>query len=389
MTLDDALIELEPTTTESIKLNEEEGGTFFFLIPVISENIGEQFSIPQGTQLDNTTLGADFILATAFTDFSEGKNTETTEELLARAKDEITVRDLVTTKSINAVLRDTFSFVENLAVIGLGDIEMIRDKFGGFGLGVGGKVDIFVRTSRDPVVNTLQKTVASNSTITLDLVGSEVPFYRIESISLLSTPDQELTDYSVDFFLANNPANELLDDPTNGRFSIYERATITFNSTAYNGKEVLIKINQPPQISTLQAFVQSDSERVVAADLLVRGIIPCFTKVEFNYVKKPLSTTIDLTEIKNAIKSYINNISPGETLNLSQIISIAHGFDVLRVDVPSLTVTGEVYTPANTIIEIEADNFLEIPFGREIGLSQKNTVYFITLDDIIITEVII
>lgn len=80
--------------------------------------------------------------------FVGGKSEETTDELLARADDAVSTRDLMTDRGIRAVLKDKFTTVDDVVVVGAGDPEMTRDLVGASGLvrmHTGGMYDAFVK----------------------------------------------------------------------------------------------------------------------------------------------------------------------------------------------------------------------------------------------------
>lgn len=78
--------------------------------------------------------------------FSGGKDIETNADLADRAKTAISIRDLNSARSITAVLRDQFSFVEDVVVKGFGDSEVKRGYNETFGVYMGGYADAFIRT---------------------------------------------------------------------------------------------------------------------------------------------------------------------------------------------------------------------------------------------------
>lgn len=87
--------------------------------------------------------------------FSGGKDIETSTELIARAPSAISVRNLINVKSIDAVLREKFSAINAMQVIGYGDPEMQRDRkvetASGIDLHIGGHTDIYVDLPRTTV----------------------------------------------------------------------------------------------------------------------------------------------------------------------------------------------------------------------------------------------
>ena len=388
LTETDLIAELVSTSASSLPIFTEGGtGNFFFLVPVVAEDVGDQYSISQDTQLENTSLGSDIVLTTSFTDFSEGAPAETTPEMIVRARNAITVRDLVTDRGIKTQLSDQFPVIEDIAVIGYGDFEMKRDQFGGFGLGAGGKVNIYARTSREPQSVVLTKTIdPSTLSVDLSLVGIEIPFYRVSSVVLADNPGVSLS-FAITRSKVGSPNNELLDTQSFARFTIYERANLAFADPSLAGKDILLTLVRPAEIDDIQRYVLDDDNRVVAADLLVYGIIPCFVSLSFDFVRDEFATSIDLVAVKNSLTSYINSLPPGKALSISKLIDLIHDFDVIRVKIPSISLSGELEKPDGTVEILTTDDALAVPDYFFQQLSQSNTAYFITEGDISIQEI--
>lgn len=87
--------------------------------------------------------------------FGGGREKETSSELVSRSGSAIAVRNLINPRSIDAVLREKFSQLRRLLVVGFGDAEMQRDlklEFtSGLSLHVGGCYDVFLEL---PVTST-------------------------------------------------------------------------------------------------------------------------------------------------------------------------------------------------------------------------------------------
>lgn len=81
--------------------------------------------------------------------FAGARNDETTEEILDRAKDALTVRDLVSSRALRTVLRDNFSSVLEVVSIGFGDPEMRRDRvhdsIAPLNFHAGGHIDVYLQ----------------------------------------------------------------------------------------------------------------------------------------------------------------------------------------------------------------------------------------------------
>lgn len=120
-----------------------------FTFPVVAVAKGTSYDISPGvfTGFDNFNP---FVTRVENTQtFTGGADIETTEEILKRAPTAISVRNLINSKSISAVLEETFPEIERLYVVGYGDPEMQRDALTGvaasLAIHVGGCVDIYAK----------------------------------------------------------------------------------------------------------------------------------------------------------------------------------------------------------------------------------------------------
>jgi hypothetical protein len=88
-------------------------------------------------------------------EFTGGRDRETSEEAIDRAGTAIAVRNLINSRSVDATLRDRFSELVRLTVIGMGDPEMQRDRkveiASGIDLHVGGHFDVYLELPRTTV----------------------------------------------------------------------------------------------------------------------------------------------------------------------------------------------------------------------------------------------
>ena len=119
-------------------------------INLVSSQIGAEYDIAPGTFTDFTKFSPYVVSVTNENQFSGGKSSETTTELLARAPDAISLRGMITEKAIKVTLMDTFTNILGVTVVGFGDPEMHRDSlpFAEFhsGLHRGGFIDVYIDT---------------------------------------------------------------------------------------------------------------------------------------------------------------------------------------------------------------------------------------------------
>lgn len=377
------VVEREPTDSNSLELVDEQAAdAYFFILPVAAAEEGSEYSIVQETPLNTTLFGSELIVATAFTDFNQGIDQETTENLIDRVGELITVRDLISPKAIKAVLTEEYEYVRDIAVVRNGSREMLRDKYPIIGFGVGGKADIYLRTSLSAETKTLSKTTDGDGKFTID--AAEVPFYKITQVSAQTTPESNL-EFSVAYsYDMSNTSNELNSSAVNARFSVYERATVTVPGCP--STQLFIRMYYPPNIAEIQTRLLDEDLRVVAADYIAKGIVPCFTKINIEYTRDRTSETPNIDALKSAIFNYVNSLKAGDVLNASNIIDICHNYSITRVKLP-IALTGDLHRTDGITEELSSSDMLTIPEHYDIGMSQFNSVYFITLEDISVTEV--
>lgn len=153
-----------------------ESGQYYFDIPVVSTEFGEETEIEPGGVV-SLANDPDVIAVTNKAKISGGLSREKNTELLTRAKNSIAVRDLVTGKGFNAILYENFpGLIREIRPIGMGDKEMMRDIL--FNAHIGGKVDGYfaapkvLRGSTDFISLLIDTTRQAKSTTNVQLIGT-------------------------------------------------------------------------------------------------------------------------------------------------------------------------------------------------------------------------
>jgi len=119
-------------------------------VPLIASDEGAAYDIDAGSFNDVDRFSPNIVRVVNTSPFSGGDDDETTDDLLVRAETAITVRDLNGERCIDTQLRESFSTVEDVAVVGYGDPEMLRDLVAELAtntrIHAGGYVDAYLRT---------------------------------------------------------------------------------------------------------------------------------------------------------------------------------------------------------------------------------------------------
>jgi len=99
-------------------------------VPLKAGRVGVGYNIDPGTFIRVDFPGGMpfFTYAEHLSQSSGGKDVESTEELVDRAQTAISVRNLINNRSCDVVLQQTFPEILETLTIGMGEVEMIRDR---------------------------------------------------------------------------------------------------------------------------------------------------------------------------------------------------------------------------------------------------------------------
>lgn len=117
---------------------------------------GSGYNIQPGRFLQVDRFSPYFLYAENITTGVDGKDIESTRELIARAPTALSTRNLINDRSINQVLFETFPALERALAVGMGEAEMLRDftseSVSHLKLHTGGFTDVYVGLPRTETV---------------------------------------------------------------------------------------------------------------------------------------------------------------------------------------------------------------------------------------------
>lgn len=148
--LDNAGESFQVAAEELIAQFDSEGvvSDYTFRIPLVAQSTGEGFNIDPGRFVTFDEFSPYVTYVETLEAAKGGGDIESTADFIARSKNLATVRNLINARSCDAVLRDEYADIRTLAVTGMGDPEMVRDRVieraTGLTLHVGGHQDIFI-----------------------------------------------------------------------------------------------------------------------------------------------------------------------------------------------------------------------------------------------------
>lgn len=150
------------------------------------------------------------------------------------------------------------------------------------------------------------------------------------------------------------------------RFSSREDSYIVI-ATAFLGQSFRVNYRYVPEIVSFQEFADSDSDRVLDADTLVKHFIPAVVDVTIKYSTDPNNpNTPDAATVQEEIENYINLVPSGKPLDASDLTDLVYSLiDPNRernviVEQP-IQMSATVYNTDASLTIIENTNRLQIP----------------------------
>jgi len=378
-------------------------GTYAFVVDVEAVETGGAGKVRQGATFTLSPPVANMTAAYAETDFNEGTDTETNEEILARFSQGVAARSTADRVSIEAIIRDGFSQVSDISVIGAGDPEMLRDGFNMFGLKTGGRVDVYVRSTTMPSLLKLTKAAtlssASDKTWQVSFSKDEAPgFYRIEKIVKKDadvaggyTISEDVR--SVDTTTDDDEYVPLIPDAATGVYSAYQTAAIKFVDTdtpvsalteGTSTQEYDFYLRVMPNIRAIQDFIGSRSRQSPNADYMVRAPMPCFVSVGLKIQYRYGTTVPDAQTIKDSVAALVNATTfQAPRLSVSNIIDRVHdliGADAF-VDLP-IDLRGTIRTQDGDDVYLRSTDALQVTTQASLSLSRRTVAFYLSPEDV-------
>lgn len=394
---------VKPTTT----LYQGAAG-YFFLVPVTAEETGSAGNISQGTALEPESRVPSFVMAEAYKDFCGGSDTQPLEGIIKSIPSGLSIRGFVNKTAVEGMLRDKFDEGDHpivaVSAVGYGNNAQRRDKHNLFGVGVGGRVDVYVRNFTDAytVTKTLEgKAVAGkDGAYRIDVPPGTFPgACWIKSVSDPFTQDADediLSSLSFDASRTADVSNTWHD--IDGANADVEAFNTVWQGFAIDLDEVPADISAEdsqsgeeewsetrnfkvtaycmPLADEIQAFVDRDDVRNVATDVVVRCPIVCSVSVNavVNYDPK---NPVDEAVAKDRIRTYINNLGFVGRLTRSEIVQILKNLGAASVEMPNQDMlSGELHDASGTRHTLSGDALDVSSIEDGHNMLTKDTVVF-------------
>lgn len=492
-----------------------------FTVGVIAARTGAFYNVPPANWIAGGSFSPYVSRILNASRFSGGKNKETTDELVNRSTNAVSVRNLINERSIDATLRDNFASIIRVITIGFGDPEMLRDlrldAATGLQLHVGGHFDVYLELPRvqttfegalgglfarpdgritvfrdttnvpdwtspatvqpgdilritdklpeapqDYVITEILPTELRVSPLNpfstaTDAEGTFVDYYIFRplfgpdvqilppvsvnitgqtSLSVQTAnrlmlpggahydildvavinpdagdPNINISDGFVHFPVRSNEAPALVtsqefleyqivnEDPASAQSALCVEELLL--QPSYNGKTVRVKYETQASLNTISDFTRNRFRRVLAANILVKGMYPVYLSMEIPYrLKKNATNFINEEALINTVVDYINTFDPNDVIDISDIYQVVRNFDSNIGAVTPFLIQYVLIAPDGRIITYTTDDQVtldstkildtsgngDLPQPAALGISDRIVRYMTTVSRISVIE---
>lgn len=403
---------IKPTT----KLYKGTAG-YFFLAKVDAVEVGSQGNIKQGTALSSPGGAITYISMEAYKDFDGGLDALPLDKTIDNIPSALSLRGFVNKTAVEGMLRASFDHgdfpMTAVSSVGYGNGAQRRDKHNAFGVGVGGRVDVYVRNFGD--LFTVTKTVTGTidggkyklhasqddfpGACWIKSVEDMVPSgYSSSTADDQDHGDQETVLGGFDFS-AKRTADvsktwhdiDADDDHPEEAFNsvwqgfdieLYEVPPDVAPETDGGGwtwsdsREFKVTAYCLPQSMELQEYVDDDAVRSIASDVVVRCPIICRVSVNATVRYDP-ANPMDEESAKAKIRSYINGLGFVGRLTRSEIVHVLKEQGAVSVDMPSKDMLyGKMHDAHGNEVTVQGDALDIGTVSDDAAMLTPDTVIF-------------
>jgi len=398
-----------PSVTATSKLYEGAAG-YFFLVPVTAVEYGSAGNIQNGTSLEPASLVSSFVMAEAYKDFGGGSDVQSLDSVIESIPSGLSIRGFVSKTAAEGMLRAEFDSGEfpivAVSAVGYGDIAQRRDKHNLLGVGVGGRIDLYVRNFSDlyTITKTVKGTLAGSGVYVLDISPSDFPgACWIKSVSdpFTKSDNEDVLDslaVSEDLKFTYRTADlsgtwhdiDVSENASEAFNSIWQGFRIRLVDVPYSydegssgeergwmvERDFKVTMYCLPQADKIQAYVDRDDIRSVSTDVVVRCPIICNVSVNAVVHYDP-KNPIDESVAKNSIRTYINGLGFVGRITRSDIVQILKNLGAVSVDMPNEDMLYGVLHDAFGVSHVLSGDALDISTIEDgPAMLSANTVVF-------------
>jgi len=317
-------------------------GAWYFEVPAVAPEIGADYNLPANSKVEVEPFDPHVLYAETATDFVGGTDIEPLDQFVERIKQELTVRNMVSPRSIKVVLPQKIDNILFVQPIGFGDPEMWRDykEFETVKLHVGGHVDVYVKFMQSTPPKEVELTVGKDG--------------WVEYPGMLHTTD------------GSKIVNTDLD------ISFSYRSKIQVDKK--EGEKV--KVLAWPEIKIVQELLDRSDLRILTANYLARIFFPVYLEGK---IEAAIPPNISDAEIKEKLDRYIWHYhSPDMGFQISDLVAFLYN-ELGAKYVKTPTLTARVIGPDYQERVITFDDVLELP-KEDNELSTRTITYYNRLE---------
>jgi len=297
-------------------------GHWFFEVPVVAADVGVLYNVKKGTMLEPEPFDPFVLKAEAAIDFEGGEDVEPIEDFIKRAYQSLTLRNLISARSLKAVLPETFPDVLKVVPIGFGDPEMWRDYKEAVHAHIGGHTDVWLKFRTKP----------KRTTVRTDENGW---ILNAPGLLRILTPGVEVLE--VDRHSAFGPNPKVRTNVRSGE----------------------IEVELVKQVSYVQTFLTRSDVRPMTVNFLARAMIPVYLSGTIRVVP---GKGVSLESVKEKLTQWIYET---DEFSISDLIDKLYDFGVEDVRTP-VVLTATLITPEYKPLVFQVnDNF--VYFDKEIS----------------------
>lgn len=374
---------------------------WFFLVPVTASDTGSAGNIQQGTALTPESRVPSFVMAEAYKDFGGGSDVEPLEAVIKSIPSGLSIRGFVNKTAVEGMLRSEFDGGEHpvvaVSAVGYGNPAQRRDKHNIFGVGVGGRIDVYVRNFTDVFTSTLtisgKKIQDGKYLISVPpgkfpgacwIKSVSDPFSTESSEDVLSTlsfsaertADVSGTWHDIDASVPAKAAVEAFNTVWQGFEIVLDEVPADLEDAWSDDRDFKVTAYCMPLAKEIQDFVDRDDVRSVSTDVVVRCPIICSVSVNAVVSYDP-KNPVDESTAKAKIRTYINGLGFVGRLTRSEIVQILKNLGAVSVEMPNQDMLfGELHDAAGErhVLSGDALDISSIEDGA--AMLTKDTVVF-------------
>ena len=374
---------------------------WFFLVPVTASDTGSAGNIQQGTALTPESRVPSFVMAEAYKDFGGGSDVEPLEAVIKSIPSGLSIRGFVNKTAVEGMLRSEFDGGEHpvvaVSAVGYGNPAQRRDKHNIFGVGVGGRIDVYVRNFTDVFTSTLtisgKKIQDGKYLISVPpgkfpgacwIKSVSDPFSTESSEDVLSTlsfsaertADVSGTWHDIDASVPAKAAVEAFNTVWQGFEIVLDEVPADLENAWSDDRDFKVTAYCMPLAKEIQDFVDRDDVRSVSTDVVVRCPIICSVSVNAVVSYDP-KNPVDESTAKAKIRTYINGLGFVGRLTRSEIVQILKNLGAVSVEMPNQDMLfGELHDAAGErhVLSGDALDISSIEDGA--AMLTKDTVVF-------------